>query len=141
MGKPANRRAGLAALACVMALTAAGCGDKSPWGAGTNVPAAGATASGIGFSVLAENYTAELRYIGPTQGDTVSVGLAAVGVRQGNVIVQLTDSLGLMLLQRTVAADMVLAQALLRGKPPYHLRLAFVGFTGVLSVGVGKPAP
>ncbi len=143
--RPANRRSGpaamLAALVCVMALTASGCADKSPWGVGTNVPAAGATESGIGFSLLAENYTADLRYIGPTAGDTVSLGLAAVSVRQGNVIVQMTDSLGTMLQQQVILADMVLARSVLHGKPPYHLRLAFVGFSGVLTVGVGKQTP
>lgn len=137
-----NRRAkALAALACLTALAAAGCAEKSPWGTGTNVPAASATADGIGFSLLAQNYTADLRYIGPTHGDSVNVGLTAVGVRQGNVLIQLTDSIGTMLLQQVVTADTVRAQSYLRGKPPYRLRLEFIGYTGVLTLGIGRKTP
>ena len=144
MMRTERRSRALAAMVCVTALTAAvaaGCTDKSPWGIGTNVPAVGASADGIGFSLLAQNYTADLRYIGPTQGDSVSVGLAAVGVRQGNVVIQISDSLGTMLLQQVVTSDAVLGQSFLHGKPPYHVRLEFVGFTGVFSLGVGVKAP
>jgi len=129
------------ALACAATLTAAGCADKSPWGLGTNVPAAVATAEGIGFSVLAENYTADLNYIGPTGGDSVSVGLAVAGVRQGNVVIDVTDSLGTLLWQQLVTADTAVGQTYLHGRPPYHLRMEFLGFTGVLSIGVGVKAP
>jgi hypothetical protein len=134
----------LAAMLCVTALTAAvaaGCTDESPWGIGTNVPAVGVSADGVGFSLLAQNYTADLRYIGPTQGDSVSVGIAVVGVKQGNAVVQISDSLGTMLLQQLVTSDTVRGQSYLHGKPPYYVRLEFVGFTGVFSLGVGVKAP
>jgi hypothetical protein len=135
------RAKALVALACAAAVAAAACADKSPWGLGTNVPAAGATAEGVGFSVLAENYTADLNYIGPTVGDSVSVGLAVAGVRQGNVVIQVTDSLGTLLWQQLVVADTARGQTYLHGKPPYHLRMEFLGFSGVLSIGVGVKAP
>ena len=144
MRRTEQRIRALAAMVCVTALTAAaaaGCAEKSPWGVGTNVPAVGATADGVGFSLLADNYTADLRYVGPTQGDSVSVGLAAVGVKQGNALIQISDSLGTLLLQQLVTSDVVLGQSILHGKPPYHVRLEFIGYTGVLSLGVGVKAP
>ena len=134
----------LTAMAGVTALTAAlaaGCADKTPWGIGTNVPEAGATADGLAFSLLASNYTADLRYLGPTAGDSVSVGIAAVGVKQGEATVVITDSLGINLLIQDIVADTVRGQTFLHGKPPYHVRLEFLGYTGVLSVGVGVKAP
>ena len=144
MMRTRRRTKTMAAMVCVTALTAAlaaGCADKTPWGVGTNVPEAGATADGLAFSLLAVNYTADLRYLGPTQGDSVSVGIAAVGVRQGEATVIVTDSTGINLLIQDIVADTVRGQTFLHGKPPYHVRLEFLGYTGVLSVGVGVKAP
>ncbi|MGD0484407.1 MAG: hypothetical protein ABSB58_07110 [Gemmatimonadales bacterium] len=144
MMRTERRAKALAAMVCVTALTAAvaaGCADKTPWGVGTNIPEAAATADGVAFSLLANNYTADLRYFGPTQGDSVSVALAAVGVRQGDATVVISDSLGTILMVQDIVSDTVRAPTYLHGKPPYHVRLEFLGYTGVLSVGVGVKAP
>ncbi len=101
-----------------------------------NSPAIGQTAQALGFSVLAQNFTFEDRYTSPTQGDSVVVGLAVVGQVGGSALIELSDSTGATLWQRTVTQSVAQGQTTVHGAPPYTVHLRFTGFSGVFALGV-----
>ncbi len=115
-----------------------GCTSVTDSGSTTtaNVPAIGQTAQAFGFSVLAQDFTFEDRYASPTQGDSVVVGLAVFGQVGGSALVEVADSTGTTLWQRTVTQSVAQGQTTVHGTPPYTVHLRFTGFSGVFALGV-----
>lgn len=131
-------------LGVALSLVAAGCTDVTTpeqSGTGTNLPAIGVTAQSVGFSVLANGFTFEDTYTGPTLGDSLVVGLAVVGYGGGSALVEVRDQTSTVIAQRTVTGSIAQGQTTVHGSPPYTVHVSFTGFTGIFALGVAAQTP
>jgi hypothetical protein len=125
-----------------LSLAVAACSDTTgPGGQATNVPAVGVTPQSFGFAVQASNFTFEDTYASPTQGDSLVVGLAVLGYQRGSALIEVRDSGGTAIDQRTVTQSIAQGQTTIHGTPPYTVHLLFTQFTGTFTLGVAAPTP
>ena len=128
-------------LAMVLAGTLAGCVNPTGEGVGTasNTPVVAASGGGVGFTVFARNFTFDQSYAGPSQGDSVAVGLVVSNYTGGSAQVEILDANGVKQLQLPVTYNVVQAQgqSTVHGTPPYTLHVRFTSFTGTFVLGVG----
>jgi hypothetical protein len=127
------------ALAMALGCALAACRESTvsdPNGTATNTPAVGITPQALGFSVLARGFSFEETYASPTQGDSLAVGLAVTGYAGGSALIEIFDSTGTRQFQQAVAQSIAQGQTTVRGSPPYRVHVLFVGFTGMLALGV-----
>jgi hypothetical protein len=106
-----------------------------------NTPVVGAAGNGVGFQVVARDFTFDQTYAGPTTGDSLSVGLVVTSYGGGSALIEIADSNAVKQLQVPVSGNVVQGQATVRGVPPYTLHVKFSNFTGVLVLGVGVGGP
>ena len=136
-----NRRRGRLPLAAILAGALAAC--FSPTGerpqTSANIPIVAASGDGVGFTVVARDFTFDQSYAGPAQGDSVAVGLVVASYGGGSAQVEITDAAGVKQLQLPVTYNVIQAQgqSMVRGTPPYTLHLQFTHFTGTFVLGVG----
>jgi hypothetical protein len=128
-------------MAIALAGVLAGCftptGERM--GTSANTPVLGNSASGLGFTVVAREFTFDQTYAGPSQGDSVAVGLVVAGYGGGNAQIEVIDANGVRQLQLPVSYNVVQAQgqSTVHGTPPYTVHLQFTRFTGTFVLGVG----
>lgn len=130
-------RGGVTALA--LSLSLGGCTSVTGTeygGATPNLPSIGVTPQGVGFSVVARNFSYEDTYAAPTVGDSLVVGLSVLNYGGGSVLVEVTDSTGATKLQQTVQQNLAQGQTTIAGTPPYAVHILFTGFTGTFALGV-----
>jgi hypothetical protein len=128
-------------LAIVLAGGLTGCFTPTGDGMGTspNIPIVAASSGGVGFTVVARDFTFDQTYAGPAQGDSVAIGLVVTGYAAGSAQVEIIDANGVKQLQLPVTYNVVQAQgqSTVRGTPPYTLHVQFTRFTGTFVLGVG----
>jgi hypothetical protein len=136
-----SRITGTLRLAVVLAVVLAAC--FSPTGerpqTSTNIPIVAASGGGVGFTVVARDFTFDQSYAGPAQGDTVAVGLVVASYGGGSAQIEIIDANGVKQLQLPVTNNVIQAQgqSTVRGTPPYTLHVQFTRFTGTFVLGVG----
>jgi len=106
-----------------------------------NLPAVGVTAQGLGFTVVAREFTFEQTYSSPTEGDSLDVGLAVTNFRAGSVLIEIRDAGGVARYQQTLTSGIAQGQATVAGTPPYTVHLRFTGFSAVFALGVAAHGP
>lgn len=128
-------------VAIVLAGALAGCVNPTGEGVGSssNTPIVAASGGGVGFTVFAREFTFDQSYPGPTQGDSVALGLVVSNYTGGSAQVEILDANGVKQLQLPVTNNVVQAQgqSTVRGTPPYSLHVQFTRFTGTFVLGVG----
>ena len=127
--------------AIVLAGALAGCFTPTGEGLGTsaNIPVVAAAAGGVSFTVVARDFTFDQSYAGPTQGDSVAVGLVVTSYAGGTAQIEIIDANAVKQLQLPVTTNVVQAQgqSTVRGTAPYTLHVQFTRFTGTVVLGVG----
>ena len=133
-----------ATLSALLVLALGGCDDADPQAilsTASNLPAVGARAEGLGFTVVARDFGFDQTYASPTQGDTLDVGLAVTNFGGGAAILEITDAGGAVRHAQTITSNLAQGQAAVAGTPPYRVRLRFTAFTGVFVLGVAARGP
>jgi hypothetical protein len=128
-----------AALSAILVLALGGCDDTDRLdilSTASNLPAVGATAQGLGFTVVARNFGFDQTYASPTMGDTLAVALTVTSYGGGSALLEITDAGGTVRHSQTITSNLAQGQTTVTGTPPYHVRLRFTGFSGVFVLGV-----
>ena len=136
-----TRIGGALPLGIILAGTLSGCLSPTGDGVGnsTNTPVVAASGGGVGFTVFARDFTFDQTYAGPTQGDSVAIGLVVNSYTGGSAQIEIIDANGVKQLQLPVTSNVVQAQgqSTVHGTPPFTLHMQFTRFTGTLVLGVG----
>jgi len=119
----------------------AGCFTPTGEGLGraTNTPVIANSTGGLGFTVVARDFTFDQTYAGPAQGDSVSLGLVVSSYAGGTAQIEIIDADAVTQLQLPVTGNVIQAQgqATVHGRPPYTLHVQFTHFSGAFVLGVG----
>jgi hypothetical protein len=136
-----TRMRGVPALAGLLAVALAGCFTPTENGIGnsSNTPIVATSGGGLGFTVVARDFTFDRTYAGPTQGDSVSIGLVVSSYAGGSAQIEIIDATTVRQLQLPVTGNVIQAQgqATVHGTPPYTLHVQFTHFSGAFVLGVG----
>ena len=124
-----------ASTACV--IDASNVSGANHHGSGTNIPVAGVSADGLGYSVRARSFTSDALYGPMLQSRFIGAGTAVIGYGRGSATVEIRDATNLLIHQQTITSDIVQGSAVTKGTPPFTVQLRFRQFTGVLSLGIG----
>jgi hypothetical protein len=127
-------------LASALLVATAGCvslGEPNTGPNMVNTPVVGAAGQGVGFQVVARNFTFDQTYAGPAVGDSLGVGLYVSSYGGGSALIEIVDSTATKQLQLPVSGNVIQAQSTVHGVPPYTLHVQFSNFSGVLVLGVG----
>ena len=106
-------------------------------GSGTNIPVAGVSTDGLGYSVRARSFTSDAVFGPMLQSRFIAAGTAVIGYAGGSATVEIRDATNLLIHQQTITSDIVQGNSVTKGTPPYTVQLRFRQFTGVLSLGIG----
>jgi hypothetical protein len=132
---------GLLPLAGLLAGALAGCFTPTGEGLGSsaNTPIVAASGGGVGFTVVARDFTFDQSYAGPTQGDSISIGLVVSSYGGGSAQIEIIDANAVRQLQLPVTSNVIQAQgqSTVHGTAPYTVHVRFSGFSGVFVLGVG----
>src|SRR5687767_3142771 len=104
---------------------------------GTNIPVAGVSTDGLGYSVRARSFTSDALFGPMLQSRFIGAGTAVIGYAGGSATVEIRDATNLLIHQQTITSDIVQGSAVTKGTPPFTVQLRFRQFTGVLSLGIG----
>ena len=106
-------------------------------GSGTNIPVAGVSTDGLGYSVRARSFTSDAVFGPMLQSRFIAAGTAVIGYAGGSATVEIRDATNQLIHQQTITSDIVQGNSVTKGTPPYTVLLRFRQFTGVLSLGIG----
>lgn len=103
-----------------------------------NIPVVASSDAGVGITVLANDFTFDQSYTGPSQGDSLAVGLVVTSYSAGTALVEIVDSSGVKQFHRSVTTNLVEAQShsVLHVGLPASVHVRFDHFSGVFVLGV-----
>jgi hypothetical protein len=128
----------LAAIACCLALVS--CDDETTGPDPSGTTAVGNAPNAFGFSVVARDLAFDRSYDLNFDSDALDVGVAVVGYDGGAASFQLIGEDGLPFYSRDLAGNIAEGTAQLTGHRPMRAVIAFVGFSGIVSLSVaGRP--
>jgi hypothetical protein len=102
-----------------------------------NAPIVGVSSDGLGYSVSARNYSTTSVYGPMLKSTSVGVAVSVIGFGGGSAIVEVRDATGAVAFAQTITSNLAQANSVVRGAPPFNVKLTFSRFSGTFSLGVG----
>src|SRR4051812_30080121 len=120
----------LTACSATVDLTGVGTGD-----AGVNAPVVGSTSGAFGYALHARTYSADQSYSPDLGSATLTVGLAVASYGGGAGRLEVIDATGAVVFGSALQGLIAQGSTVVRGSPPYRVRLTFDRFSGSVSLG------